>query len=227
MRATGGSGLENLERSYIQRNRRRAWNFAEHGRIAVPIRLDQFEENSATAMNYSELESELRKLRPAQPSPVLFERVGEALENCREGIKERRSLGRRWSGLETAHPWWSLGFGLAAAAVLILLAAVTMERRYETQQTVAQTSAATEARPAPLRTEPSTARSKFVPAGGTNVVYNARDEGLHFADGSERPVRRVRYHTQQTWRWRNPETGASLRVSYPSEEIVLIPVSGQ
>jgi hypothetical protein len=50
---------------------------------------------------------------------------------------------------------------------------------------------------------------------------------LHFANGSERPVRRVRYHTQQTWRWRNPETGASLRVSYPSEEIVLIPVSGQ
>jgi hypothetical protein len=60
-----------------------------------------------------------------------------------------------------------------------------------------------------------------------NVVYNARDEGLHFADGSERPVRRVRYRTQQTWRWRNPETGASLRVSYPSEEVVLIPVSGQ
>jgi hypothetical protein len=50
---------------------------------------------------------------------------------------------------------------------------------------------------------------------------------LHFADGSERPVRRVRYRTQQTWRWRNPETGASLRVSYPSEEVVLIPVSGQ
>jgi hypothetical protein len=50
---------------------------------------------------------------------------------------------------------------------------------------------------------------------------------LHFAEGSERPVRRVRYNTRQTWRWRNPETGASLRVSYPSEEIVLIPVSGQ
>ncbi len=30
--------------------------------------------------DFSELEKELRKLRPAQPSPVLFERVGEALE---------------------------------------------------------------------------------------------------------------------------------------------------
>ena len=177
--------------------------------------------------DFSELERELRKLRPAQPSPVLFERVEEALKESRAGTKERRSLVRRWGGLETAHPWWSLGFGLAAAAVLILFAAIAMERRPEHQQTVAQRSPAPETRPVPLRTERSISPSRFVPAGGSNVVYNARDEGLHFADGSERPVRRVRYNTQQTWRWRNPETGASLRVSYPSEEIVLIPVSGQ
>jgi hypothetical protein len=177
--------------------------------------------------DFSELEKELKKLRPAQPSPVLFERVGEALKDSRAGIKERPSPARRWGGLETAHPWWSLGFGLAAAAVLILFAAVAMERRYEHQQTVAQSSPASETRSAPLGMERSRSPSKFVPAGGTNLVYNARDEGLHFADGSERPVRRVRYNTRQTWRWRNPETGASLRVSYPSEEVVLIPVSGQ
>jgi hypothetical protein len=177
--------------------------------------------------DFSELEKELRKLRPAQPSPVLFKRVGEALKDSRAGIKERRSLGRRWGDLEAAHPRWSLGFGLAAAAVLILFAAVTMERRHEHRQTVTQSSPAPETQPVPLGTERSISPSKFVPAGGSNVVYNARDEGLHFADGSERPVRRVRYNTRQTWRWRNPETGASLRVSYPSEEIVLIPVSGQ
>ena len=133
----------------------------------------------------------------------------------------------RWRFTEAPYNWWSLGFGLAAAAVLILFAAVTLERRHQQQETVAQSSPTPETQPAPLGTERSISPSKFVPAGGTNVVYNARDEGLHFADGSERPVRRVRYNTQQTWRWRNPETGASLRVSYPSEEIVLIPVSGQ
>jgi hypothetical protein len=177
--------------------------------------------------DFSELEKELRKLRPAQPSSALLERVGEALENGRVDIKERRSPGRRWGALEIAHPWWSLGFGLAAAAVLILFAVVTMERRHEQQETVAQSSTAPETRTAPLRAERSTSPSGFIPAGGTNLVYNARDEGLHFADGSDRPLRRVRYNTQQTWRWRNPETGASLRVSYPSEEIVLIPVSVQ
>jgi hypothetical protein len=175
--------------------------------------------------DFSELEKDLKKLRPAQPSPVLFERVGDALENCRASVSDAKW--KRWRFTETPYNWWSLGFGLAAAAVLILFAAVTMERRHEHQQTVAQSSPASETRPAPLGTERSISPSRFVPAGGTNVVYNARDEGLHFADGSERPLRRVRYRTQQTWRWRNPETGASLRVSYPSEEIVLIPVSGQ
>jgi hypothetical protein len=175
--------------------------------------------------DFSELEKELRKLRPAQPSPMLFERVGEALKNCRASVSDAKW--KRWRFTETRYNWWSLGFGLAAAAVLILFAAVTMERRHEHQQTVAQISPRPETRPAPLGTERSVSAGRFVPAGGTNLVYNARDEGLHFADGSERPVRRVRYHTQQTWRWRNPETGASLRVSYPSEEVVLIPVSGQ
>jgi hypothetical protein len=37
----------------------------------------------------------------------------------------------------------------------------------------------------------------------------------------------MRYHTRETLRWQNPQTGASLRVSYPSEEVVLLPVSGQ
>jgi hypothetical protein len=199
--------------------------------------------------DFSELENELRKLRPAQPSPVLFERVGEALENCRASVSDakwNRWRFTEWSRREasdidgqlirererertsrTPYNWWSLGFGFAAAAVLIFFAMVTMERRHEHQQTFAQSLPAPETRPAPLGTERSISPSRFVSAGGTNVVYNARDEGLHFAGGSERPVRRVRYNTQQTWRWRNPETGASLRVSYPSEEIVLIPVSGQ
>jgi hypothetical protein len=177
--------------------------------------------------DFSELENELRKLRPAAPSPVLVQRVEQALEDCRGGIKERRSLVRRWGGLETAHPWLSLGFGLAAAAVLILFAVVTMERWHERQETVAQISPAPSQRLAPRGTTQSMSPGKFVSTGGTDLVYNARDEGLHFADGSEQPLRRLRYQTQQTWRWRNPATGASLRVSYPSEEVVLIPVSGQ
>jgi hypothetical protein len=178
--------------------------------------------------DFSELEHELKKLRPARPSPVLFQRVDAALENCGAGIKERRSLGRRWGGLEAAHPWMSLGFGLAAAAILVVFAVISFQSTHERREGIVESSASQpETRTVPRGTEDSTSPRRFVSAGGAHVVYNTRDEGLQFANGSERPVRRVRYQTQQTWRWRNPETGASLRVSYPSEEIVLIPLSGQ
>ena len=173
--------------------------------------------------DFSEVEKELRKLRPSQPSPVLFQRIEQALESSNAAGSARQNPVR----FAFLHHWWSLGLGVAATAMVVLFAVIRLEREHKPDPTVAQSSSAAESKPLAQPTEQSTGLSRFILAGGTNVVYNTRDEGLHFADGSERPVRRVRYQSQQTWRWRNPETGASLRVSYPSEEIVLIPVSGQ
>jgi hypothetical protein len=178
--------------------------------------------------DFFELENELKELRPAQPSPILFERVEEAL-NCRASVSDtnwkRRCL------TQTPYSWLSLGLGLAAAAVLILFAAMSMERRQEHGERVAQISPSPETSPvSPAHRDGSggsTSSDRFIPAGATQVVYNTRDEGLQFTRGSEQPLRRLRYQTHQTWQWRNPTTGASLRVSYPSEEVVLIPVSGQ
>ena len=82
--------------------------------------------------DFSDLENELKKLRPAQPSPVLFERVEEALENCRAGASPVRQLKR------LSYNWLSLGFGLAAAAVLVLFATINMERRQERGEKIAQ-----------------------------------------------------------------------------------------
>jgi hypothetical protein len=121
----------------------------------------------------------------------------------------------------------SWGIGLAAAAVLVLFAAIKMERQQGDGKEIAQTSREPETAPVFNRAEGSTSSDKFVPAGATRLVYNTRDEGLQFGRGSGQPVRRLRYQTHETWQWRNPTTGASLRVSYPSEEVVLIPVSGQ
>jgi hypothetical protein len=177
----------------------------------------------------SEIENELRKLRPASPSPILFERVEEAMaEHCRASVPDARS--GWWRFTETPYKW---GLGLAAAAVLALFAAVSMERQHERGEKIAQVSPAPETRPVlpTSRHESGIARStfsnEFVPAGATRLVYNTRNEGLQFARGSAQPLRRFRYQTHETWQWRNPTTGASLRVSYPSEEVVLIPVSGQ
>ena len=169
--------------------------------------------------DFSKIENELRKLRPARPSPILFERIEEAMIGGRATSHPRQPERLRYN-------WLSLGFGLAAAAVLVLFAAVKMERQ-ESGKEIAQTTREPEAAPLLNRPQKSPSTDKFVPAGATRLVYNTRDEGLQFASSSGQPLRRMRYQTHETWQWRNPTTGESLRVSYPSEEVVLIPVSGQ
>jgi hypothetical protein len=180
--------------------------------------------------DFSELENDLRALRPARPSPVLFERIEEAMvENCRASA----AADAGWSWRRFTETPYRIGFALAAAAVLLLFAAISVERQRQEDKEIAQVAPASETRPVlpafsgGSSVDGSMSSNKFVPAGATQVVYNTRNEGLQFADGSRQPLRRLRYQTQQTWQWRNPSTGASLRVSYPSEEVVLIPVSGQ
>jgi len=173
--------------------------------------------------DFPEIENELRKLRPAQPSPILFERIEEALaEPCRASTSDARS--DWWRFTEMPYKW---GLGLAAAAALVLFAAISMERQQGGGKEITQISPQAETAPLSNRGQASTSSDKFVPEEATRLVYNTRNEGLQFPRGSGQPLRRFRYQTHETWQWRNPTTGASLRVSYPSEEVVLIPVSGQ
>ena len=204
--------------------------------------------------DFPELENELRALRPARPSPVLFERIEEAMA---EDGKASIASGARWSWRRFTE--WSRGnasdvegqlgrakedrtqtpfrFGIglvaAAAVVVLLLARINTDQTRNEDKEIAQvapvsgTKAGVPALSGGSGVDGSMSSNEFVPAGATQVVYNTRNEGLQFADGSRQPLRRLRYQTQQTWQWRNPSTGASLRVSYPGEEVVLIPVSGQ
>jgi hypothetical protein len=184
--------------------------------------------------DFSELEKDLKALRPARPSPVLFERIeGAMAENCRAPISDARPVAN-WFWRFTETPYrFGIGLAAAAAAVVLLIARINIDQTQNENTEIAQVSPPSQTRP--LRpsfsgrsgVDRSMAFNKFVSSGATQVVYNTRDEGLQFANGSEQPLRRLRYQTQQTWQWRNPSTGASLRVSYPSEEVVLIPVSGQ
>lgn len=169
--------------------------------------------------DFTEIENELKKLRPAQPSPVLRERIAQELD-CKPSVSDSGSrkilTWRRFA--ETPYNW--LGLGLAAAAVLILFVRINVDRSENRGQPVAL------ATPTPAKIG-STSPSQFVPAGLTQVVYRTRNEGLQFPNGYAEPLRQLRYQKHETMQWRNPATGASLRVSYPTEEVVLIPVSGQ
>jgi hypothetical protein len=188
----------------------------------------------------TEIENELRKLRPVQPSAQLLGRIEEQIVNPAEQSEIADNIVRpdrfRIS-------WQSIGLGLAAAAVLVLLSRVGFQSSPNQTGNIATNRTDTEAavsanrtdssrgEPAAQRNRPrapvTTPNDQFLPAGATQVVYASRDEGLMFPDDSGQPLRRFRSRTRETWQWRNPATGASLRVSYPSEQVELIPVSGQ
>jgi hypothetical protein len=166
--------------------------------------------------DFSELEAELKKLRPRAASPRLTARIERALAEVSGRTATAGVLPKERSFRVN---WFGLGLGLAAAATFLLLARVNVDQLGKRQSVVAMT---------PVPFAPLTpANDTFVPTGITQVVYNTRDEGLHFPAGAVQPVRRVRSQARETLQWHNPRTGTSLRVSYPSEEVTLIPVSGQ
>src|ERR1700744_6168390 len=70
-----------MERPDVRRNRRRPWHLTEHGGVAISICPRRIEEGFAAAMNdFSDIESELRSLRPIKPSARLLEGVARELE---------------------------------------------------------------------------------------------------------------------------------------------------
>src|SRR5262245_41167729 len=164
--------------------------------------------------DFSELENQLRKLRPVEPSADLMIRIEKALaerSTSTAGVLPRER--------QFHFNWRSVGLGFAAAAALVMFLFLRL------QQPAKKTPAVAGSTPAPaISTNPS---AQFVPAGLTQVVYHTQDEGLRFPTNSSQPMRRVRTHTRETLQWRNPKTGASLRISYPSEEVSLVPISGQ
>ena len=169
--------------------------------------------------DFSELEAELKQLRPATPSPALMKRVERALDEpassvATAGVLPRRKMRVNWLA-------WA-GMGLAgAAAVLFLFARLNLHRATPNPQSrVAQTT------PAPTAAAPEQPRT-FVSDGVSRVVYHTRNEGLVFPESADRPVRRVRSVSHETLAFKDPKSGASIRVSYPTEDIRLIPVSGQ
>ena len=166
--------------------------------------------------DFSELEKQLRKIRPVQPSASLMTRIERALAEemspSTAGVLPRE---RRFH-----FNWLSLGLGLAAAAVLVVFTFIRL------QQPAKKTPGLAAVTPAPLFSAENS-NAQLVPAGLTQVVYHTRDEGLHYAGNSTQPVRRVRSQTRDTLQWRNPKTGATLRISYPREEVSLVPVTGQ
>lgn len=168
--------------------------------------------------DFTELERQLKQLRPCAPSSQLARQVETAMD---QPAPATRTAGVLEPPRSPRVNWLAI-LSLGAAAAIALLAVAQLANRQPSSAAEKLAAAAS-----PAQANVRSTNSAFLPEELTRVVYDTRDEGLVFSNGAEPPVRRVRSRTQQTMQWRNPSTGASLRVSYPSEEVRLIPVSGQ
>ncbi len=178
--------------------------------------------------DFSDLEKELKRLRPVPPSRDLLARLENAMAEPEAGTESPEKVIRPLR----FRIGWVLGAGLAAAAVVLLLLRVNFEpnnkggtssSRPTSQPRGSVSSSIAEQSPKPL---PERA-NEFIASDATQVVYDKEDQGLLFPNEGEQPVRRIRWRTHETLCWQNPATGASLRVSYPGERVELVPVSGQ
>ena len=166
--------------------------------------------------DFSDLEAELKQLHPSAASPELINRVERALVENVSAVPTAGVLPRPRLRLN----WFTLGLAGAAAAAVLLLIRVNPGSPAGKTQTVARLT------PAPAAAAGQQVAG-LIPDGVTHVLYDTRDEGLVFPNQSDEPVRRVRSRSRETREWKDAGTGASLRVSYPTEEVQLIPVSFQ
>lgn len=170
-------------------------------------------------MNDSDLEEELRTLRPTAPSPALENRIQQELaasgSHGRSGALVRPNqqslLGRLWRDLI-----W------AAAGATAAIAFLSFGR--DPVSPVVSTPVAE-----PAMTEPAftpQVSDAFVHAGATEELVGTvnSDDLIETTDG---PVREVRYTYRERHAWTNPATGARVILEVPRDDIYLQPIALQ
>ena len=169
-----------------------------------------------------DFENELRRLALRPPSQSLEGNIAAILD--RPDL--RRSAGGWWQRFGFNRPLAALGWGLCSpiltAAVVLLLVDRPSSPRPPAALPESVDRETNSANPPAgvLAARPAEA------AQATSVLYETRDEGV-VLDGRREPVHRVRYRSADLVQWRNPDTGAQWAVSYPREDVLLVPVRAE
>ncbi len=173
-------------------------------------------------MNESDLENELRGLRPSVPSTSLEDRIAADLGERREFVAAPRTTGAPGAGViaRPAAPgffgqWlrglgWALAGATAAVALLLHLQKAEQSEKPATSVIAAVDDEA----------------ESFLPAESEREFLDADDSGILYGEGEE-PLREIRYRSVERYAWINPDTGARVEVEIPREDIVLMPVAMQ
>jgi hypothetical protein len=168
------------------------------------------------AESIDSLEAELRRLRPAAPGPCLARAIERALAAPTDDAQllPDRARTRRFPVLLAAS--WGIT-AIAAAIVLVLMI------RGATPGP--PTTASNHPAGAPVvAAESRGAAYALMPTQSVGYLVDARDEGVVFL-GDGIPARQVRYQFIDTFELRAKAGGGSVRVSYPRDEIRVVPIS--
>lgn len=174
---------------------------------------------------FTELENELKALRPRRPSAGLQARIERELAGKTPAAAP---IARTYVAATSFRSWKWAGWPLAAAVAVALAVSLGIWRHPSGHSvkspavvSVSPSSATiTQSSPpaAPL------AGQRYRPVGATNVLYDMKDEGpAYLADHT--PARRMRYRYVDTYTWKAPASNASLKWSVPREEVRVIPAS--
>lgn len=157
---------------------------------------------------FTDLERELRQLRPGPVPAALMGRVAEEL--AAEPQAKRGPL----AGWRT----WILPAGAAALLAITVTSIPFLVRERD-------------ATPAPAIATPpvqfaatAAPAARLHPVRATNVLYQAVNEGIVRLD-DDTLARRVRFQYLDTITWEDPRSGASLQRTVPREEIYFVPVT--
>ena len=171
----------------------------------------------------SDFEAELRGLTPRASSEQLEQRIARQLA--------------RQAAPQAPAPWWqrigfnrplaAVGWGVLSPAVsigVLLVAAHVLGFPRRLSQPPGFSSAANSDNATGVGPAVRSVRNVApVPARAANVLYKVSDDGL-VLDSEHEAVHRVRRQSADLVQWRNPTTGARWEVSYPREDVWLVPV---
>jgi hypothetical protein len=168
--------------------------------------------------DFSDLEAELKRMRPCAPSSELQSRLAATLDRPAAPAAQPVSIDRSVI-FRRAWRWVRWPAAVAAAVVLALVVTRRTDPVLPRADQTAHPVGGNEAGPFAA----ATAADLYEPVSAENVLYDSRDEGLITLDDGT-AAHRVFQCYLDTYTWRNPRTNASLRWTVPRDELRVIPV---
>lgn len=157
--------------------------------------------------DFSDLENELRRLRPRTLRPELLTRLAADSPDAQTASKSAAIV---WL-------WPVLG-----AAAAVAFAGVVLKSWDATGTQALDRPHEMAAGPV----DPQTGPARLTPVSATNVFYGGDVERtVQVADDLK--AQQVRLHYVDTITWRDPRRNASIQWTVPREEVLLVPVQAQ